>query len=113
MAGKTIDSGTVAWTPHRNYQGVFIRPLVDAQANPLATFSHVRIAPGSEITPHVHASSAETFFITAGRALCTLGDSTTEFQAGSLGFAPAGTKHGLKNIGDEDVYLVTVFTPPL
>ncbi len=112
MNGKTVDTAAVQWMPHRNYPGVFIRQLVDAQTNPLATFNVVRIAPESEISPHIHDNSAETFLITAGRALCTLGDATTELHAGNLGYAPAGTRHGLRNIGTEDVMLVTVFTPP-
>ncbi len=112
MSGKAIDAGTVEWRPHRAYAGVFIQPLIDAQTNPLATFNLVRIAPNSEITPHVHDQSAETFLVTAGHALCTLGDGTLEFHAGNLGYAPAGTRHGLKNIGADDVMLVAVFTPP-
>ncbi len=110
--GKIVDSEDIQWMPHRNYPGVFIRQLIDAQTNPLATFNLVRIAPDGEISPHVHAQSAETFLVTAGRAMCTLGDTTVEFQAGNLGYAPAGTRHGLRNIGADDVFLVTVFTPP-
>ena len=115
MEGKTIDSAKVEWLPHPNpkHVGVFMQTLVDSQTNPLATVHRVRIAPGGEIVPHIHDTSAETFLITAGRALCTMGDSTTEFHAGNLGYAPAGIRHGLKNLGDEDVYLTTVFTPPL
>lgn len=112
MSGKTVDSNGMQWNPHRNYPGVFIRQVVDAQTNPLATFNVVRIAPGSEITPHVHDHSAETFLVTAGQALCTMGDTTTKFHAGHLGYAPAGTRHGLKNIGTDDLFIVAVFTPP-
>jgi mannose-6-phosphate isomerase-like protein (cupin superfamily) len=90
-----------------------MQTLVDPQMNPLATVHRVRIVPGGEIVPHIHDKSAETFLITSGRALCTMGDSTMELRAGNLGYAPAGNRHGLKNIGDEDVHLVTVFTPPV
>ncbi len=115
MDGKTIDSAKVEWSIHPNpkHVGVLMQTLVDSQTNPLATVHRVRIASGGEIVPHVHDKSAETFLITSGRALCTMGDVTTEFRAGNLGYAPAGTRHGLKNLGDEEVHLVAVFTPPL
>ena len=114
MDGKTIDSEKIEWGAHPNpkHAGVFMKTLVDAQTNPLATVHRVRIAPGGEIVPHIHDKSAETFLITAGQALCALGDATTEFRAGNLGYAPAGTRHGLKNMGSEDVDLVAIFTPP-
>ena len=114
MDGKIIDSQTLAWTPHPNpkHVGVTMKTLVNAQTNNLATFHRVRIAVGGEIVPHVHETSAETFMLTQGRALGTMGATTQEFSAGTLGYAPAGILHGLKNIGDEQVELVAVFTPP-
>ncbi len=115
MDGKTVDSEKLEWGPHPNpkHVGVLMQTLIDAQTNPLATVHRVRIAPGGEIVPHIHEKSTETFLVTSGRALCTMGDATTEFRAGNLGYAPAGTRHGLKNLGDEEVQLVAVFTPPL
>lgn len=114
MSGKTVDSEKLEWGPHPNpkHVGVLMKTLVDAQTNPLATVHRVRVVPGGEIVLHVHDKSAETFLITAGRALCTLGDATQEFGAGNLGYAPAGVRHGLKNLGDQDVELVAIFTPP-
>lgn len=114
MDGKTVDSNALEWRPHPNPKNlnVSMKTMVDAQTNPLATVHRVRIAVGGEIVPHIHEKSAESFFITAGRARCTMGETTTEFHAGSLGYAPMGIRHGLKNIGDEDVELVAIFTPP-
>ncbi len=114
MNGKIIPSETLTWTPHPNpnHVGVTMQTPVDAQTNPLATVHRVRITPGGAIVPHIHEHSAETFVIVAGHALCTMGDATSEFQPGSTGYAPAGIRHGLKNIGEDTVELVTVFTPP-
>ncbi len=115
MSGKSVNSEDIAWGPHPNpaHKQVFLKSLVDSTTNPLATFNLIKVERGGEIVPHVHEASAETIYFTGGRGLGLLGQDTKEYQVGELVYVPLGTRHGFKNIGDEDMYLVTVFTPPL
>lgn len=115
MSGKISSSQDIAWGPHPNpaHKQVFLKPLVDQATNPLATLNLVKIERGGEIVPHIHETSAETIYLVSGHALGLFEDGTTECAAGSFVYVPMGTRHGFKNIGDEDVYLVTTFTPPL
>ncbi len=113
MSGKTISTAEQAEYPHPQHRNVFMRDVVTSADNPALSVHRGRIAPGAEISPHIHAGQTETFYILAGEALCTMGEDEVAFGAGSCGVAPAGVRHGLRNTGTEPVELLALFTPPL
>jgi quercetin dioxygenase-like cupin family protein len=88
-------------------------PLVD----PVASEGYVRdlcvilerIAPGERIPLHRHALD-EAIVVESGHVELRLGDETRIVTGRSVAFVPAGTAHGARNIGADDV-VYTAFFP--
>jgi len=110
---RAVDANDLPWAPHRSYPGVYVRAVQGSEVCADLEVKWVRIAPGAEIPPHTHADSAETFYIFAGQGAFYMADRLVPCHAGSCGFAPPGAVHGLKNVSQEDLHLLAVFTPPL
>ncbi|MEM4724501.1 MAG: TIGR04076 family protein [Candidatus Hadarchaeum sp.] len=108
-----VDTASLAWAPHRTCAGVYTQSLVDQKISQDLEVKLVRIAPGAEISPHVHEHSAETFYVLSGEGAFYVGDRLVPCRAGSCAHAKPGVVHGLKNTGQEDLQLLAVFTPPL
>lgn len=113
MAGKTVTTAAVAETLHPKHNRYFLKDLLVKADSGLLSVHRGRIEPGGEIFAHTHEVESETFYILAGEAVCTMGDDTIAFDAGSCGFAPPGVPHGLRNDGAVPVELLAIFTPPL
>jgi len=85
--------------------------------DPVATESFVRdlcvilerIAPGERIPLHRHALD-EAIVVESGHVELRLGDETRIVTGRSVAFVPAGTAHGARNIGADDV-VYTAFFP--
>jgi mannose-6-phosphate isomerase-like protein (cupin superfamily) len=54
-----------------------------------------RMDPGMTHPLHLHAASAEFYYVLAGEALLTLGDSTLSVGAGTGIYIPCGMPHGI------------------
>jgi mannose-6-phosphate isomerase-like protein (cupin superfamily) len=113
MKGTTLKTAMQEEYQHPTHERFFMRDVVTTATNPALSVHRGRIEVGGEIRPHVHDGQTETFYILSGQASCTMGEETVPFSAGSCGVAPSGVLHGLKNVGDEPVELLALFTPPL
>jgi mannose-6-phosphate isomerase-like protein (cupin superfamily) len=67
----------------------------------------VRTPPGRFIEMHVHPYS-ETFVLLAGHGRWTVGESVSELQPDQMLVVPPDTPHGLRNIGDVPLLVVSV-----
>jgi mannose-6-phosphate isomerase-like protein (cupin superfamily) len=67
----------------------------------------VRTPPGRFIEMHVHPYS-ETFVLLEGQGRWTVGEEVTELSADQLIVVPANTPHGLRNVGDVPLLVVSV-----
>jgi mannose-6-phosphate isomerase-like protein (cupin superfamily) len=67
----------------------------------------VHTPPGKFIEMHVHPYS-ETFVLLAGEGRWTVGEEVTELSPEALLVVPADTPHGLRNIGDVPLLVVSV-----
>lgn len=76
------------------------------------------LPPGEEIGPEVHPEIDQFFRLEAGRARVEVGTarddlSETHDVEGDWAFiVPAGTWHNVINIGDSDLKLYTIYSPP-
>ena len=113
MEPKIVREQDLAFGPHRVYPRVFAKVLLGQTDQPAFSTHRVRIEPGAEISPHVHEASAETFYILAGTGVFLWSGDTVPFATGSIGLAPAGFTHGLRNTGTKRVELLAVFSPPI
>jgi mannose-6-phosphate isomerase-like protein (cupin superfamily) len=104
------DQEELAPPQHKNF---VTRTLLTKAVNPALSLHVSGIRPGGEIALHHHDDRSETFYITGGRALATMGGKEVEIGPGTCGHAPIGVPHGMKNVGEETVTMVAIFTPPL
>jgi quercetin dioxygenase-like cupin family protein len=74
----------------------------------------ITLAPHTEGPPqHRHARHDEGFYVVAGTARFTVGDTTYEAPAGPLVMIPPGAPHTFANPGDQPAVLLNSFTPDL
>jgi mannose-6-phosphate isomerase-like protein (cupin superfamily) len=62
---------------------------------------------------HRHAQHDEGFYVVAGTARFTVGDTAYDAPAGTLVMVPPGVPHTFANPGDQPVVLLNTFTPDL
>ncbi|MGE4544706.1 MAG: cupin domain-containing protein [Pedobacter sp.] len=113
MKGIVLRTAEQEEYPHPKHDRFFLRDVVTAENNPALSLHRGRIEAGGEILPHTHEGQTETFYILGGEAICTINGVEHHFGAGCCVVAPSGVQHSLKNIGDEPVDLLAIFTPPL
>lgn len=63
--------------------------------------------------PHWHQQHDETFYVIAGTARFTVGDTQREAPAGTFVSVPIGAEHTFANPGEEPAIILNTFTPDL
>ena len=71
----------------------------------------VRLGPGDQSLPHVEPYNHLLFFV-EGDGEITIGDVTWSLSPGSYAKVKAGEQHSLRNLGDTEMQLLTVYDPP-
>jgi mannose-6-phosphate isomerase-like protein (cupin superfamily) len=71
----------------------------------------VRTPPGGAVELHVHPYP-ETFVLLDGRGRWTAGDHVAELHANQMIVVPPETPHGFRNVGDDDLLVVSVHESP-
>ena len=71
-------------------------------------FSHLTLAPGSEVGWHVHHGDGETYYILRGRGEYNDNGTFTEVLPGDVTFVDDGEGHALKCIGDEPLEAIAL-----
>ena len=85
------------------------RPPHEARNQSLA---EARIPPGSETAEHLHPTSEEIYYFTAGEGRMRLGDEESKVTAGDAVVIPPGTAHKLWNTGADTLVLLCCCSPP-
>lgn len=67
---------------------------------------------GTDIGEETHETTDQIFLIAEGVGEAMVGEETHEIEEDSLVFVPAGTVHNLRNTGDGDMKLLTIYAPP-
>lgn len=70
------------------------------------------ISVGDDIGEEVHPETDQIIFITEGEAEAVLDGVARKINEDDAVFITAGTKHNVKNLGDEDLKLFTIYSPP-
>lgn len=66
---------------------------------------------GEDIGEEVHPTTDQMLFIVDGEAEAILNGEVRELDEHDVVFVPAGTTHNIKNVGDEELKLFTVYAP--
>jgi mannose-6-phosphate isomerase-like protein (cupin superfamily) len=76
--------------------------------------AEITVAPHAGGPPqHRHARHDEGFYVVAGTARFTVGETTYDAPSGTLVMVPPGAPHTFANPGDEPAIMVNTFTPDL
>ena len=73
----------------------------------------IRMLEGDELGPHYHKTHTETEYIIRGTGLLLINDKWVEMKAGDVHYNPTGKIHGSKNIGNEPLVVLIMFTPAM
>ena len=65
-----------------------------------------------EIGEEVHEHVDQLLFIVDGEGEATIGDEVFGFDEHDVIFVPARARHNIKNTGDEELKLYTIYSPP-
>lgn len=72
----------------------------------------MNIAAGQDIGEEVHPEVDQIIFLVDGEAEASFNGDARLIEEHDTVFITAGTVHNIKNIGDEDLKLFTVYSPP-
>ena len=71
----------------------------------------VRLEPGDHSVPHIEPWNHLLFF-THGTGDVTISGKTSPVTPGTVCLVKAGEKHSLRNLGADDMIVMTVYDPP-
>jgi mannose-6-phosphate isomerase-like protein (cupin superfamily) len=76
--------------------------------------AEITLPPHTDGPPqHRHARHDEGFYVVAGRARFTVGETSYDAPAGTMVMVPPGAPHTFANPADEPAILLNTFTPDL
>jgi quercetin dioxygenase-like cupin family protein len=67
---------------------------------------------GQSQTGHVHAESDKVYVVLEGSCRFTIDGQSAVHGEGAAVLAPAGSNHGVENVGPGDARLLVLMTPP-
>ena len=70
------------------------------------------IPPGGDIGMEIHEHVEQTLFIRSGRGEASLDGDLMALEAGSVVVVEPGTEHDIRNTGDVDLKIFTIYAPP-
>jgi quercetin dioxygenase-like cupin family protein len=107
--GKVIETASVPWQPVRPSvaQGVEGKTLTGDGVKVVLT----RVRPGGRFTHH-RDDYGHLFYFMSGEGLVSLGDERIKVGAGTAVQLEAGELHAYKNVGSDDLVLISINLPP-
>jgi mannose-6-phosphate isomerase-like protein (cupin superfamily) len=68
--------------------------------------------PGSQQGVHAHSDSTQVYIVVAGAGHMIVGDEEAEVTAGTMIYIPPGTRHAIRNNGNQRLTYVSATVPP-
>ena len=90
---------------------LFFWKVVGTDNDDAFSMCETRSTPQGGVPPHIDHRTDEAFFVLEGTYSCLLGNQTLECSPGESFFAPRGTPHAFKNVGDAQARLLIVQSP--
>jgi quercetin dioxygenase-like cupin family protein len=92
--------------------GKNVRMITIAQDDAITLFL-IRVTQGFVLKPHIHKTHDESVYVIKGAGQMLINDKWVDIKPGSVHFNPMGKVHSLKHAGDEELVVISVFTPAL
>lgn len=64
-------------------------------------YAHARLNPREKVGFHIHTNESEIYYVISGKALYDDNGEKIEIESGTVTYTPAGSGHGIENIGQE------------
>lgn len=71
-------------------------------------FARLTLEPGCSIGFHVHENDSEIFYFLSGTGEYDDNGVKKEVHAGDIAICPAGTGHGIRNIGEDTLSIIAL-----
>ena len=113
QAIQIADSRSASWEEHPRIKNIWMKPLLTADDNKLASVNIVKIPVGGAVPRHLHEKEVETVYMLQGQGRLVLGQEERNFEQGQVVAIPMNLEHALINKGSEPIEIITFFTPPL
>ena len=92
-------------------RGFEFKPLSDTDYSTAFNAELVRLEPGDHSVPHVETWNHLLYFL-SGTGDITIEGETAAVSTGTVSLVKAGQKHSLRNLGGDDMIVLTVYDPP-
>jgi quercetin dioxygenase-like cupin family protein len=92
-------------------RGFEFKSLTDEAYTKAYSCELVRLEPGDHSVPHVEPWNHLLYFLT-GTGDVTIEGAVTAVRDGTVCQVRAGEKHSLRNLGREDMLVLTIYDPP-
>ncbi len=100
--------------PFITKDGSEIRSILD-RTNSTArnqSLAEATIPPGTATDPHCHPQAEEIYYVLRGRGVMTLAGEQREVGPGDGILIPPGTRHAIRNVGQESLVILCCCAPP-
>jgi mannose-6-phosphate isomerase-like protein (cupin superfamily) len=100
--------------PFVTRDGSEIRSILDRTNSTVKhqSLAEATLLPGLETQEHVHPLTEEIYYVLCGRGAMTLGDEHREVGPGDGILIPPGTRHKIRNVGQEPLVFLCCCAPP-
>jgi quercetin dioxygenase-like cupin family protein len=92
-------------------RGFQFKPLTDDTYTKAYSCELVRLDPGDHSVPHIEPWS-HLLFVLSGNGDITINGEVTPVGSGTVCQVRAGEKHSLRNLGTDDMLVLTIYDPP-
>lgn len=93
----------------RDFKGNFFSVLETTDKSQVAVMT---IAPGKDSGPEETHSGDQIVYVIEGEARITIDNEEGKAKKGDLVVIPAGAAHHIYNDGKDDLFFLTLYTPP-
>jgi len=104
---------SVKYTKFDADEGVYIKHFFGEADNDRLNNLEILVLPGCQISPHVHVTSAEHFYVVSGLCEFWHEKKWVPVDKGDSFLAPANVEHGLRNPGKEVLIVYATISPPI
>jgi quercetin dioxygenase-like cupin family protein len=109
---ESFNLNAVDWAKFEkgNTKGIYVKDLDPTGFIETFTVKLMKVKPGGAFPPHVDPYS-HLFYLLKGTGEGLLGENVYRMERGHVTFVKAGVQHGYRNIGADDLYLLTLNIP--
>lgn len=88
----------------------YFRKVLETSNNTQIVIMH--IPAGGEIGEETHAKNDQVLYLVAGKGTVYLNGKAIDYNEGDIVLVPAGTKHNIVTSGQQDLKIITTYSPP-